>query len=215
MEKSIEDIWKQGFVGKREIVVPKIENLYNQKSFHIMDKLHKMGRFNILLLVAFAVIMPIYGVLTSQPHWISILFFLLFGVPAVHTYVKMKELKNLDLTDDSYHYLINLRNWLQQQFKTNIRYSRYFYPLALYAAASMIWFAKGREKLMYFLIEKEFTSLTDIELTLLFWGSASLVAIIMGVFAKKIYKFDVGLLYGNLFKKLNEVISDMEEIRKE
>ncbi len=213
MEKSIEDIWRSGFAGQNVIAIPKVENLYNRKSIHIMDKIVRMGRFNLWMLVGFSVAMPLYGFLSSLPLWISILFFFLFSVPAVHTHYKLKELKRLDLTDDSYQYLLNLRNWLRNQFKTNLRYSKFYYPLALFAAASMIWFAKGREELTSYLILNEILPLSTAEVGYLFWGLMGLIALLMFIFSKKIYKFDVNLLYGNLFKKLNEIISDMEEMK--
>jgi hypothetical protein len=144
---------------------------------------------------------------------ISLVFSLLFAVPAVHTHYKLKELKHLNMADNSYHYLLNLRYWLRHQFKTNLRYSKFYYPLALFAAASMIWFAKGREELTSFLILKEILPISTMEVGYLFWGVAGLIALLMIIFSKKIYKFDVNLLYGNLFKKLNEIISDMEEIK--
>lgn len=213
MEKSIEDIWKSGFASQKEIVIPKIEDLYNRKSIHIMDKILRMGRFNVWMLISFSVVMPLYGFLSSQPIWISIVFFFLFAGPAVYTHYKLKELKDLDLADNSYQYLLNLRNWLRNQFKTNLRYSKFYYPLALFAAASMIWFAKGREELTSFLILNDLLPFSTMEVGYLFWGLAGLIALLMIIFSKKIYKFDVNLLYGNLFKKLNEIISDMEEMK--
>ena len=41
-----------------------------------------------------------------------------------------------------------------------------------------------------------------------------LVAGILSYFGAVIYKWDVNLIYGNVFKKLDELISDMEELRK-
>ena len=38
MEKSIENIWKEGFLKSDALVAPKLNNLYNKKSIHIIDK---------------------------------------------------------------------------------------------------------------------------------------------------------------------------------
>jgi hypothetical protein len=35
----------------------------------------------------------------------------------------------------------------------------------------------------------------------------------MAVFGGSIYKWDVDLVYGRVFKKLDEIIADMEELR--
>ncbi len=42
MEKSIKHIWKEGFINNDNLIAPKIENLYNQKSKHLGDKLIRM-----------------------------------------------------------------------------------------------------------------------------------------------------------------------------
>ena len=44
MEKSIETIWKQGFLKSDALVAPKLNDLYNQKSTHIIDKFNNMFR---------------------------------------------------------------------------------------------------------------------------------------------------------------------------
>lgn len=40
-----------------------------------------------------------------------------------------------------------------------------------------------------------------------------LVAALMALFAGPIYRFDVNLFYGRVFKKLHEILVDMEELR--
>jgi hypothetical protein len=56
MEKSIEDIWKEGFLKSDALVAPKINDLYNQKSIHIIDKFKRMFRINLIAIVAFSFI---------------------------------------------------------------------------------------------------------------------------------------------------------------
>ena len=54
MEKSIENIWKEGFLKSDALVAPKINNLYNQKSIHIIDKFKRMFKINLIAIVAFS-----------------------------------------------------------------------------------------------------------------------------------------------------------------
>jgi hypothetical protein len=44
MEKSIETIWKQGFLNDDALVAPKLNDLYNQKSTHIIDTFNNLFR---------------------------------------------------------------------------------------------------------------------------------------------------------------------------
>ena len=42
MEKSIESIWKEGFLKKNALVAPTIYDLYNKKSIHISDQFNRL-----------------------------------------------------------------------------------------------------------------------------------------------------------------------------
>ena len=56
MERSIENIWKEGFLKSDALVAPKINNLYNQKSIHIIDKFKRMFKINLIAIIAFSFI---------------------------------------------------------------------------------------------------------------------------------------------------------------
>ena len=62
MEKSIEAIWKDGFLDVNELIVPKLNNLYNQKSIHIIDKILRMGKINLIYLVILALFFLFAGI---------------------------------------------------------------------------------------------------------------------------------------------------------
>jgi len=66
MKKSIEEIWKEGFLNNNALVAPKINDFYNQKSNHIIDKMIRMFRWNqyyvILLMVVHLAIGFVAGV---------------------------------------------------------------------------------------------------------------------------------------------------------
>src|SRR3954462_13619854 len=60
MEKSIEAIWKEGFLNEKSLVAPKINDLYNQKSNDLVDKMKRMYRINLIALVIMAIVFPIW-----------------------------------------------------------------------------------------------------------------------------------------------------------
>ena len=51
MEKSIESIWKEGFLQKNALVVPKLNNLYDKKSIHIIDKFKRMFKISSIVVL--------------------------------------------------------------------------------------------------------------------------------------------------------------------
>lgn len=58
MEKSIESIWKEGFLESDALVAPKLNDLYNQKSKHTIDKFKRMGKMNLhgIMIGAFVIL---------------------------------------------------------------------------------------------------------------------------------------------------------------
>ena len=52
MEKSIETIWKEGFLKGDALIAPKVNDLYSQKSIHIIDKYKRMFSINVNAIVA-------------------------------------------------------------------------------------------------------------------------------------------------------------------
>jgi hypothetical protein len=213
MEKSIENIWKKGSGEFSEIKAPVVIDIYNRKSIHIMDQIKNRLKLNVKMLAIFAVIMPVYCLFIGVPVWLIISLFLLFALPAFYTQYESKEIQNLDPADDSYSFLTSLRNQIQSNYRKNQKFARLFYPIALILSASMIWFADGREELTNFIMDKTSFENTELLVAGVFWGVVLVASILMGVFAKRIYKFDVNLMYGSLFQKLNEIISDMKEMK--
>ena len=51
MEKSIETIWKEGFLNNDALLAPQVNNLYHKKSNHIVDKFKRMFKFNLIAIL--------------------------------------------------------------------------------------------------------------------------------------------------------------------
>ena len=49
MENSIKSIWQEGFLKNNDLIAPKVVNLYDRKSEHIIDKYKRMFKKNELL----------------------------------------------------------------------------------------------------------------------------------------------------------------------
>src|SRR5688572_32284081 len=59
MKNSIETIWKEGFLNEKSLVAPKINDLYNQKSKHLVDKMKRMFRVNLIIIIILSIVIPI------------------------------------------------------------------------------------------------------------------------------------------------------------
>jgi len=61
MENSIETIWKEGFLHEKSLVVPRVNDLYNRKSIHLVDRLKRRLRLNLIMILVLAILFPVIG----------------------------------------------------------------------------------------------------------------------------------------------------------
>lgn len=75
MKNSIEENWKEGFLNEKSLVAPRINDLYNQKSKHLVDRMKRIFRVNLIVIVILAIF--------SQ---LCIIFWMSFGKELSHLY---------------------------------------------------------------------------------------------------------------------------------
>ncbi|MEK6477665.1 hypothetical protein WJR50_09025 [Catalinimonas sp. 4WD22] len=213
MEKSIESIWKEGFLKSDALVAPRLNDLYNQKSQDIIEKIKRMMHINVIAIVVFAFVVLVGWYLMGIPY-IGVFIFVLLNVFAWYAHMQMKKLQNIDRSSSSYQYLVAFNHWLKAGLSNNARIMRFFYPLIFLAAMATIWFSNNNEAVLGEVIHKYFPGINLIGGVPVWWLVGVLaVATIMGLFGERIYRWDVNIVYGNVFKKLEEIIADMEELR--
>lgn len=212
MEKSIESVWKEGFLKDETLLAPRITNLYDQKSKNIVERIHRLTRFNVRLIIVSSTIILIWWYLMGVPLIGAFIFVLMMSL-AFYSWRQMKGLHKIDPGANSYSYLKLVDQWLKISLKKNVRIMRFFYPIMFVASFATIWFTPGRDKVM----EKWLVSHPNVALIAgipwFVWAIVLSLVSIMLIFADRIYRFDVNLIYGKAFKKLEEIISDLETLR--
>lgn len=213
MEKSIEIIWKQGFLDKNAMVAPKLNNLYNQKSIHIIDKFKRMFKINLNAIVVFSLVLLPVSILVKIPV-IGILMFIILNIIVFINKRLFKNLNKIDKNVSSYLYLKSFNAWMQEQIVINVKMSRYIYPSIFITMVSGFWFSSDfRETLNR--VFGGYQPYMEYGIPV-FWALATLViAISLAIFGGRIYKWDLNLVYGGVLKKLEEMIKDMEDLRAE
>ncbi|MCB0465964.1 MAG: hypothetical protein KDC78_09890 [Aequorivita sp.] len=211
MEKSIESIWKEGFLDSNAMIAPKLNNLYDQKSIHIIDKFKRMFKINLNALVAFSFVLLAISFLVKVPV-MGGLMFILFNVLVIVNKRQFKSLNKIETNVSSYQYLKSFDGWMQEQIAVNKKMSHYIYPYVFIAMVSGFWFSSAiRESLGRLLGDYHPYMLAGIPV---YWVLAMLViVVVLGFFGGRIYKWDLNLVYGRILKKLAELIADMEELR--
>ena len=213
MEQSIENIWKKGFLAKDAMVAPQVNDLYNQKSKHLIEKIRGLFRSNIIMLYGFAALMVVFTFIFGLPYLFGGFLVLMFVVPAIYSQKKYKNKQTIDQHLSMYEYLSQFDEWLKAELKFNTTLARFYYPLALIGASGIVWFTDGREEVMNKILEA-YPNLPMVgEMPLYFVLAIIVIGFLISLFAGRLYRLDVRLIYGRAFDKLEELIKDLEELR--
>jgi len=217
MEKSIETIWKEGFLKSDALVAPKINNLYTQKSIHIIDKFKRMFKINLIAIVAFSLAFLIVSFIIGIPIT-GIIFFVTVSVLVFINKKLLNDLEKIDLGISSYQYLKAFNKWINEQISINTRFSKFLYPIIFMSLILGFWFkdAEGMP-LGERLVGEILIGFPDTYLLfgIPLFGIVIVLAIIglLLLVGGRIYKWDLNLVYGRLFKKLEELMTDIESLR--
>lgn len=212
MEKSIEEIWKKGFLNNEDLVAPKVNDLYNQKSQLLIDQFERMFRINLIGIATFAVFVLIATLFLSIPL-VGMAMTVLFGIVIFIGKRQMDVMQSIDKGLSSYEYLKAFDNWLKEAITDFTKLYRYIYPLFFLSFVFGMWFSGFQEKFLSKLLEHvPDTHLIGGIPTFWLLGVLLIAGLISGL-AGVIYRIDMKLVYGRVFKKLEEIIADMEELK--
>jgi len=217
MEKSIEKIWKEGFLKNNALIVPKLNNLYNQKSIDIVEKFKRMYRINIIGIILFALILLPIATFVNLPY-MGIPMFVLFIAIAVFGIKFKKKLYAINKNTNSYQYLKSFDNWIKEMTAFNSKVSQFLYPYIFLSMVAGFWFGSfggnipGNDFVNRLLIK--FPDMIMI-FGLPLFGVIGLLftLILLTVFGRKIGEWDLKIGYGRILKRLDSLMTDMEELR--
>ena len=192
--------------------------IYTTKNLiHVIDKFKRMFKINLIAIVVFAFIflaattfngLPIIGI-----SW----FLILIGLVVVNKKLT-SSLEKIDYHINSYEYLMSFNKWLQEQLAINRKMARLYYPLFFISVVVGFWFVDAEGvPLGQRLVGEVLYGFPDIYLVngipLLGIVLVVIIAGLLLLFGGRIYNLDVKIVYGRMFKKLKELITDLEELR--
>lgn len=202
MEKSIEQIWNTGFLKDDKLLAPKINNLYNKKSRLLIEKLKRTYTIDNKSIIPLAVVF--FAVSAFFEHYLLGIYIviLMLGMFFLNR-KKLRELEKISILNSNYGYLLEYRQMLEalQSFYTKL------IALGLPVAGMIGYYLYFRNTSMF----NEFL-LQDL------WFQLSIIlgiAILLAVIGVGAYRITTGIVYGSFLKKMNELIADMKELRKE
>ena len=217
MEKSIENIWKDGFLKSDALVAPKINNLYNQKSIHIIDKFKRMFRINLIAIVVFSFVFLVVSFFVGIPLTGAIFFVTLMVLVIINKKL-LNGLEHIDKGGSSYQYLKAFNQWINEQVSVNEKISTFLYPIIFISMIVGFWFKDAEGELLgKRLVNEVVIGFPDIYLIygipLIAIIGVVLIVGLLAFFGGRIYQWDLNLVYGRVFKKLEELMTDIESLR--
>lgn len=211
MENSIENIWREGFLHQDALVAPKLNDLYNQKSQHIVDRFKRMFAMNLNGIIIGAGVLFMASIVAGVPILGTLLAIQLLAL-VVMGKKQSKGLKIIDKGGTSYQYLKAFDSWLKGVISVYASLYRILYPLLFITFMLGMWFANFTEETrMKLQADPDIDMVWGIPL----WGiiGMGVFALILGIFSGRLYKWDMKMVYGHVTQKLEELIADMEELR--
>ncbi|MCO4797954.1 MAG: hypothetical protein KC484_01975 [Colwelliaceae bacterium] len=212
MNKSIETMWKEGFVNEDQLTVPKVNDLYNRKSQNIVDKLQNMFAININAIIIGSLIMLVMMSVIGAP-FLGLYICCLLMPLVILAKKELKKSVNLSKGQSSYDYLISFNEWLQSSIDTYSWYYKMFYPLFFLGMATQAIVSKAGGKIIALFIEKFPTDILIVGYPYYLIVLITVLTLIVARYAEALYRLDLNIVYGRQFKKLEELITDMKTLR--
>ena len=202
MEKSIENVWNNGFSDDSKLLIPKINDLYNKKSEMLLDRLKKTLSLDTKSLIPLSVLCLVISFYFEHyllgVYLASVILFLYFLAKQ-----KLKDLDKIKIYDSNYNYLVEYRNTLQKIKKFYTKFVGYGLPL-IGIIGCFLYLRNIPVYSDYLQLESGVRVLLVLGLTIFLSGLALLV-----------YKLTTAMVYGRFLKKLNELIEDINALQKD
>jgi len=214
MEKSIEKIWSEGFLANDALIVPKINNLYEQKSIHIIDKFTRMFKINLIAIIVFSFTFLLVTIYFGFPIT-GILFFIMLSILVIINKKLLNSLKEIDYSNNSYQYLKSFNFWMKKQIAVNKKIASFMYPIIFIAIILGLWFQDAEgvplgERLVGEILYGFPDTYLLFGVPLIGIGIAFFIIVLLAFFGGRIYEFDLKIVYGRVLKKLDTLLSDLE-----
>src|SRR4030095_10332942 len=143
----------EGFLNEKSLVAPKINDLYNQKSKHLVDKMKRTFRVNLIVIAIMSIVIPIVYYFLDV-IWQGVAASVLILLTAWYGTLQMQSLKTLDQGATSLDYLKSFDRWLKDVFSRSEKIARFYYTLCFLIAMSTMASAWNKGELTSKMYEK-------------------------------------------------------------
>lgn len=217
MKKSFESIWTEGFIDEKSLMAPQINNLYNRKSLDVIESYKLMFKRNIKGLFFGSIIMLLVSFLVGLKYMGIPMFFMLNAMVLVDKRLLVR-LNKIDNKDSCYDYLLMLKKWILLKTEANIVMARILYPVVFISLLLGFWFMNIEgQNLGELVIQRLLEIFPDLSLIFGFPTIGIIIILLIVasliILAKRLYTYDIKVVYGRVLAKIDELIKEIEELR--
>ena len=202
MDKSIEEIWSEGFQDEKYLIPPVINDLYNKKSILTVDKLKSVSKKDNWSIIPLSIITLIFFIIKSKllfGLYISALMLSLFFLNRK----KLKFLYTINTSQSCFQYLGKLQEMIKNNVKSTTRLLGVGLPFFGYVGLCIFIFESNMEN---FILETYSLKQLLIK-SVIILISLSVVGIIS-------FRLSNYLIYGRLITKIDEMIDELGQLKK-
>ena len=202
MDKSIEEIWSEGFQDEKYLIPPVINDLYNKKSILTVDKLKSVSKKDNWSIIPLSIITLIFFIIKSKllfGLYISALMLSLFFLNRK----KLKFLYTINTSQSCFQYLGKLQEMIKNNVKFTTRLLGVGLPFFGYVGLCIFIFESNMEN---FILETYSLKQLLIKSIILLMSLS-----VIGIISFRLTNY---LVYGRLIKKIDEMINELDLLKK-
>src|SRR5690606_30909313 len=155
-------------------------------------------RLNQMMILGLAILFPVVGYF-MQVIWQGVAASLLLFLTAGYNKRQIDRIKTLDQGATSFDYLRSFDRWLNDVLSRSVKIARFSYAFHFLIAISIAWSTWNKQ--------------TGEELSVTTGIIVAVATLVVFYFSDRIYQWDVRLMYGRVFRKLEQTIAEMEKLR--
>jgi len=205
------------FKNEEALISPKINNLYNQKSIHTIDRFKRLGKYNLIFLAFVAIYLFIFGIIKEIPLIGSCMALLWLWLLS-EGYKESVKLNTIDKGENSYEYVKSFHKWRVEAVDKFSKIYKVFYPVF---GMFTLLFILHSNLFMHNSTQTNYQKIMSNPETLILFGlpiyyviGTILFMIFLFLMSEPLYRLDIKLAYGKILKKLDKLLEDAEELRK-
>ena len=202
MDKSIEEIWSEGFQDEKYLIPPVINDLYNKKSILTVDKLQSVSKKDNWSIIPLSIITLIFFIIKSKflfGLYVSSLMLSLFFLNRK----KLKFLNTINTSQSCSQYLGKLQEMIKNSMKSTTRLLGVGLPFFGYVGLCIFIFESNMEN---FILETYSLKQLLIKSVIILMSLS-----VIGIISFKLTNY---LIYGRLLKKIDEMIDELNLLKK-